>query len=51
MAVLPKVIEYKVDGNVLIPLVYVDMDLLINEYDTFMINIKQVRRKQKKRGA
>lgn len=46
---IPKVIEYKVEGKVLIPLVYVDMDKLINEYDTFMINVKQVRRK--KRGA
>ncbi|WP_170287170.1 hypothetical protein [Paenibacillus faecis] len=49
---LPRVIEYKVDGNLLIPLVYVDMDLLIDDYDSFMINIKQVQRcKQKKRGA
>jgi len=46
---VPKVIEYKVDGNLLIPLVYVDLDMLINDYDTFMINIKRVRRK--KRGA
>lgn len=47
---IPKVIEYKVVGNVLIPLVYVDLDVLIEDYDSFMINIKQVRR-HKKRGA
>ena len=46
---LPKVIEYKVEGKVLTPLVYVDLSKLIDEYDSFMINIKQVRRK--KRGA
>lgn len=46
---LPKIIEYKVAGNVLIPLVFVNLDVLIEDYDSFMINIKQVR--HKKRGA
>ncbi|WP_158301764.1 hypothetical protein [Paenibacillus mesophilus] len=45
----PRVIEYKVEGNVLTPLVYVDLSLLIEDYDSFMINIKRVNRK--KRGA
>ncbi|URJ36634.1 hypothetical protein MF625_001053 [Paenibacillus polymyxa] len=48
---IPKVIEYKVEGNVLTPLVYVDLDKLIDNYDSFMLNIKQVQRKHKKRGA
>lgn len=47
---LPKVIEYKVDGNVLRPLVYVDLTKLMDEYDMFMIGVKQVQHK-KKRGA
>lgn len=45
----PKIIEYKVAGNVLIPLVYVDIDVLMEHYDSIMINVKQVR--SKKRGA
>jgi hypothetical protein len=48
-SMLPKIIEYKVEGNLLKPLVYVDLSLLIEEYDSFMINIKRVTRK--KRGA
>ncbi|MNW38897.1 hypothetical protein D3C74_159750 [compost metagenome] len=49
---LPKVIEYQVKGNVLAPLVFMDMSLLMDEYDSIMLNVKQVRHnKQKKRGA
>ncbi|MDU0332647.1 hypothetical protein RW092_20975 [Paenibacillus sp. 3LSP] len=44
-------IEYKAHGNLLIPFVYVDMDSLMDNYDWFMIGVKQVRRKKKKRGA
>lgn len=44
-------IEYKAHGNLLIPFVYVDMDSLMDNYDWFMIGVKQVRRKHKKRGA
>jgi hypothetical protein len=44
-------IEYKAHGNLLIPFVYVDLDSLMDNYDWFMIGFKQVRRKQKKRGA
>lgn len=47
----PRTIEYKAHGNLLIPLVYVDLDSLMDEYDWFTIGLKQVRRKQKKRGA
>lgn len=50
--VTPRTIEYKKHGNLLIPLVYVDLDSLMDEYDWFSIGLKQVRRnKQKKRGA
>ncbi len=48
---LPREIEYKVEGNLLIPLVYVDLDSLMDDYDWFTINLKQVRRGKKKRGA
>lgn len=47
---IPRVIEYKVEGNLLVPLVYVDLDSLMDDYDWFTINLKQVRRKRK-RGA
>ena len=45
---LPKVIEYKVDGNLLIPLIYLDLDLLFEHYDSIMVNVKQVRRRRKR---
>lgn len=48
---LPKIIEYKVEGNVLMPLVYVDIDTLIRDYDSYYTGIKQVRRGKRKRGA
>lgn len=44
-------LDYAVQDNVLIPLVYLlpdQLDQLINDYDSF--NLKQVRRR-KKRGA
>lgn len=46
---VPKEIEYKVDGNLLIPLVYVDLNYLMDNYDSFMVNIKRISRR-KKRG-
>lgn len=45
---LPKVIEYKVEGNIITPLVYVDLSVLIDEYDSFMLNVKQVQRKKER---
>lgn len=45
---LPKVIEYKVEGNLLTPILFVDLGYLIDNYDAFMINIKQVRRGRRK---
>ncbi|WP_212938535.1 hypothetical protein [Paenibacillus antibioticophila] len=44
-----KTIEYKSHGNLLIPLVFVDLDSLMDDYDWFNIGLKQVQRK--KRGA
>jgi len=41
---VPKIIEYTVKGNVLTPLVYVDLNKLIESYDSYMLNVKQVRR-------
>ena len=48
---IPAVIEYKVQGNVLYPLVYADLSQLMDDYDSYMIGIKQVRRGKRKRGA
>ncbi|GLI09941.1 hypothetical protein YDYSG_59740 [Paenibacillus tyrfis] len=44
---LPKILEYKIEGNVLYPLVYMDLSLLIDEYDSIMMSVKQVRRKRR----
>ncbi|MDO3678251.1 hypothetical protein [Paenibacillus ehimensis] len=45
---IPKIIEYKIEGNVLYPLVYMDLSLLIDDYDSIMLNVKQrVRRKRR----
>ncbi len=44
ITLVPKIIEYTVQGNVLTPLVYVDLNKLIGSYDSYMINVKQVRR-------
>lgn len=44
---IPKIIEYKIEGNVLYPLVYMDLSLLIDEYDSIMMSVKQVRRKRR----
>lgn len=44
---LPKIIEYKIEGNVLYPLVYMDLSLLIDNYDSIMMSVKQVRRKRR----
>ncbi len=41
---IPRIIDYAVEGNVLYPYVYLDLDLLIKEYDAIIINTKQVRR-------
>lgn len=48
---IPAIIEYRVEGNVLWPVVYMDMNALIEDYDSYMINLKQVRRGKRKRGA
>ncbi len=48
---LPREIEYKVEGNLLIPFVYVDFDSFMDHYEWFVINYKQVRRGKRKRGA
>lgn len=45
-------LDYAVQGNVIVPLVYLDseqFDTLINDYDSVKMYLKQVRRK--KRGA
>jgi len=47
--VIPRIIEYKVDGNILTPLVYVDLTELIENYDSVMLNVRRVTKK--KRGA
>ncbi len=45
---IPKIIEYKIEGNVLYPLVYMDLSRLISDYDSIMIGVKQhVRRKKR----
>ncbi len=44
---LPKIIEYAVEENVLYPLVYVDLSKLISEYDSIMMSVKQVNRKRR----
>lgn len=41
---VPRIIEYKVEGNVLFPLVYIDISKLIDDYDSTMLYVKQVRR-------
>lgn len=46
-----RTIEYKKEGNLLIPLVYVDLDSLMDDYDWFSIGLKQVRCKGKRKGA
>ncbi|GIO33721.1 hypothetical protein J2TS6_48620 [Paenibacillus albilobatus] len=45
-------LDYAVQGNVIVPLVFLDhdqFDKLINDYDSVKMYLKQVRRK--KRGA
>lgn len=45
-------LDYAVQGKVIVPLVYLNseqFDTLINDYDSFKMYLKQVRRK--KRGA